>query len=79
MHLIRKNHRTLLILGVVLALADASFAQRRGTLVTIAGGGDRRALGGKNTLGDLLQQEPVVTFGEAESRLDGHPHSSWYD
>lgn len=41
MHCIRKNHRTLLILGVLLALADASFAQRRGTLVTIAGGGDR--------------------------------------
>lgn len=41
MHSIRTYNRTLFLLVVLLALANASFAQNRGTLITIAGGGDR--------------------------------------
>ncbi len=66
MHLIRNNHRTLFILGVLLALAEASFAQRRGTLVTIAGGGDRE---GENIPAtDLALSLPLGAATDA----DGH-------
>ena len=41
MHRIPTHTRTLFLLVVLLALAGASFAQTRGTLITIAGGGNR--------------------------------------
>ena len=67
MHLIRNNHRTLFILGVLLALAEASFAQRRGTLVTIAGGGDRE---GENIPAtDLALSLPLGAATDADGNV----------
>ena len=66
MRIMRKNHGTLFILGVLLALTGASFAQSRGTLFTIAGGGDRE---GENIPAtDLALSIPL---GAATS-ADGH-------
>ena len=67
MRIMRKNHGTLFILGVLLALTGASFAQSRGTLFTIAGGGDRE---GENIPAtDLALSIPLGAATDADGNV----------
>ena len=66
MRLTRRNRRVPFVLFVLLALAEASFAQSRGTLITIAGGGDRE---GENiSATELALSVPLGAATDA----DGH-------
>ncbi|MDE3000849.1 MAG: FG-GAP-like repeat-containing protein [Gemmatimonadota bacterium] len=66
MRIIRKNCGIPFVLCVLLTLADASLAQNRGSLITIAGGGDRE---GENIPAtDLALSVPLGAAASA----DGH-------
>ena len=66
MRFIRKTHGTLFLFCALLALADVSFAQERGALITIAGGGNRE--GEDIPATDLALSLPLGAAADA----DGH-------
>ena len=67
MHFISTNNRTLFLLVVLLALAGASFAQTRGTLITIAGGGNQE---GENIPAtDLALSIPLGAATDADGNV----------